>query len=256
MRGILAAALVWGMALPALAEEVTVFAAASLKTTLDAVAAKWQADTGNHVTISYAGSSQLAQQISAGAPADLFISAAENWMDVIETEGLVKPGTRRDLLGNRLVLIAHGKAVPQVAIGAETDLLAMLHDGKLAMALVESVPAGQYGKAALENLGLWQNIAPRVAQSDNVRSALMLVATGEAPMGVVYATDAVASDNVSVVGIFPETSHPAIRYPMALIAGPEKPAAEAFWQALLGPEAGEVFMADGFTLLGGKAQGQ
>ncbi|WP_207102020.1 molybdate ABC transporter substrate-binding protein [Paracoccus shandongensis] len=231
-------------ATPALAEDVTVFAAASLKNALDEVAAGFTRDTGNRVTISYAGSNALAKQIIEGAPADVFISASDEWMDEVEKAGLVRD--RADLLGNRLVLVAHGDGKP-VAMSADTDLAAMLDGGKLAMALVDSVPAGQYGKAALESLGLWDDVGAEVAQSDNVRAALALVATGEAPYGIVYATDAAAEDDVTVAGEFPADSHPPITYPAALLAGADD-ADRAFYDALSDDAADAIFARHGFTV--------
>lgn len=242
-------ALTLALPLPAAADEVVVFAAASLKTALDAVAADWQAATGHTVTISYAGSNVLAKQIIEGAPADIFVSAAADWMDEVERAGLTVPGSRADLLGNTLVLVAHGEAAP-VEIGPGLDLAGILGEEKLAMALVDSVPAGQYGKAALENLGLWAAVAPSVAQVDNVRAALALVAAGEAPYGIVYATDAAAEPGVSILGTFPADSHPAILYPAALLAGATDPADQAFFAALSGEAADAVFRAQGFTVRG------
>ena len=242
---LLCAALPFGAA----AEEVTVFAAASMKTALDQVAEGFTAATGHQVLISYAGSNALAKQIIEGAPADVFVSAAQNWMDEVEKAGLVQPGKRQDLLGNSLVLVAHGKAAPAVEISKDLDLGALLGEGKLSMALVDAVPAGQYGKAALESLGLWQAVEPAVAQSDNVRAALTLVSLGEAPYGVVYATDAVADDNVSVVGTFPADSHKPITYPVALLSGAKDAADAAFYEALSGEAAAAIFAAEGFTLL-------
>lgn len=242
------AALLGVLAAPALADEVVVFAAASMKTALDEVADAFEAATGHQVTISYAGSNALAQQIIAGAPADLFLSAAVNWMDAVEQAGLVVPGTRADLLGNTLVLIAHGKAAAPVQIGPGFDLAGLLGPEKLAMALVDAVPAGQYGKAALQSLGVWDAVAPSVAQADNVRAALALVATGEAPFGITYATDAAADDNVTIVGTFPSDSHPPIRYPAALLTGAEDAADRAFFEALLGDAAGAIFAAAGFKM--------
>lgn len=240
------------LAQPAVAGEVTVFAAASLKNALDTIAADWQAETGNSAVIAYDGSAKLARQIQQGAPADVFISAAEDWMDVLQDEGLIRPETRRDLLGNRLVLIAHGTA-PAVTIGAGLDLTGMLGGGKLAMGQVDSVPAGQYGKAALESLGLWASVQGDVAQVDNVRAALALVAQGEAPLGIVYASDAVADDGggdaVSVVGTFPEDSHPPIRYPAAVIAASDKAEAQDFLTYLSTEAARAVFVAQGFAVL-------
>lgn len=242
-------AVVLGLAGPAAAEEVVVFAAASMKTALDTVAADFQAATGHRVTISYAGSSVLARQIIEGAPADIFISAAVNWMDEVEKAGLVADGARKDLFGNTLVLIAHGKDVSPVEIGPGFDLAALLGDGKLAMALIDSVPAGQYGKAALESLGVWRAVEGSVAQADNVRAALALVSIGEAPYGVVYATDAAADDTVTVVGRFPADSFPPIVYAGALLTGASDAADTAFYEALSADAADATFAAQGFAIL-------
>jgi molybdate transport system substrate-binding protein len=237
------------LAAPLRAEEVVVFAAASLKTALDEVAAEFEASTGHSVTISYAGSNQLAKQIIEGAPADIFLSAAVNWMDAVDQAGLVVPGQRRDLWGNDLVLIAHGTDASPVEIGPELDLAALLGGGMLSMAMVDAVPAGQYGKQSLEALGLWAVAEPLVAQSENVRAALALVATGEAPYGIVYASDAVAGDNVTVVGQFPETSHAPITYPAALLTGAADAADRAFFDALSADAADAKFAAQGFKIL-------
>lgn len=233
-------------AAPAAAKEVTVFAAASLKTALDEVAADYQAETGDTVVISYAGSNQLATQIIEGAPADIFISAAVNWMDAVEDAGLIAPGNRLDLLGNSLVLIGAADAAP-VALGPRTDLVALLDGGVLAMALVDAVPAGQYGKAALQSFGLWDDIAPHVAQTDNVRAALVLVATGEAPWGITYATDAASDPAVSIAATFPADTHPPIVYPAALLTADS--AARAFFENLTSPAAETAFAGQGFTVL-------
>jgi molybdate transport system substrate-binding protein len=237
------------LAAPLRAEEVVVFAAASLKTALDAVAAEFEVSTGHSVTISYAGSNQLAKQIIEGAPADIFLSAAVNWMDAVDQAGLVVPGQRRDLWGNDLVLIAHGTGASPVEIGPELDLAALLDGGMLSMAMVDAVPAGQYGKQSLEALGLWAVAEPLVAQSENVRAALALVATGEAPYGLVYASDAVAGDNVTVVGQFPETSHAPITYPAALLTEAADAADRAFFEALSADAADATFAAQGFKIL-------
>lgn len=236
------------VAQPAAAAEVTVFAAASTKTALDEVAALWRAQTGNRAVIAYAGSSALARQIEQGAPADLFISANTAWMDALDATGLIVKDTRSDLLGNRLVLVAHGRA-DSVEIVPGMDLTAMLGDGWLAMALVEAVPAGIYGKAALETLGLWPSVENRVAQTDNVRAALALVATGEAPLGVVYATDAVAEPRVSVIGTFPESNHPPIVYPVAAVSERDTPLAATFLSFLRSDAARNVFEREGFVVL-------
>jgi molybdate transport system substrate-binding protein len=244
-----ASVLVAGFASPVLADDVVVFAAASLKTALDAVAADFQAATGNTVIISYAGSNALAKQIIEGAPADIFISAAENWMDEVEKSGLVADGSRADLLGNTLVLVAHGTDAAPGEIGPRFDLMALLGDGKLAMAMVDSVPAGQYGKEALESLGVWPLVEGSVAQTENVRAALALVATGEAPYGIVYASDAMAEPGVTVVGTFPESSHKSIVYPAALLTNAVDGADRDFFEALSADAADAKFAAQGFALL-------
>jgi len=244
-----AAVLCLGLALPAAADEVVVFAAASMKTVLDEVAAAWMAETGHTVTVSYAGSNQLAQQIIEGAPADIFVSAAVNWMDEVEKAGLLVDGTRADLLGNTLVLVAHGKDAAPVEIGPGFDLAGLLGEDKLAMALVDAVPAGQYGKAALETLGVWDAVSPSVAQADNVRAALALVSTGEAPYGIVYATDAAADENVTIVGTFPADSYPPIVYPGALLTGAADDADRAFFDALSSDAADAAFTGQGFAVL-------
>jgi molybdate transport system substrate-binding protein len=245
----LSTALAFMLATPALSEEVVVFAAASLKTALDAVASDFEAQTGHEVTISYAGSNQLAKQIIEGAPADIFLSAAVNWMDEVEKAGLVAPGTRTDLLGNTLVLVAHGKDAVPVEVGPGLQLETLLDGGKLSMAMVDAAPAGQYGKEALENLGLWPTVQGSVAQSENLRAALALVSSGEAPYGIVYGSDAVADANVTVVGTFPPDSHTPIVYPAALLTGGTDAADRAFFEALSSATADATFVAQGFTVL-------
>lgn len=238
------------LAAPARADEVTVFAAASLKTALDEIAKAFTETTGHQVSVSYAGSSQLARQILLGAPADVFLSANVAWMDELDSEGRLAPGSRTDLLGNRLVLIAHdpeAKAVDLADPSALPDRLGARH---LAMALVDSVPAGIYGRAALEALGVWDAVKPQVAQSDNVRAALALVATGAAPYGVVYATDAVAEPRVHVVATFPDDSHPPIVYPVAALAERDGIGTQALLEYLRTAEARAVFEAQGFSWLG------
>lgn len=253
-RNAITAALLASLAWPVSAaeEEITVFAAASLKNALDSIAADWQNQTGNTVVISYESTAKLAKQIEQGAPADLFISASKKWMDTLADENLIHKASRKDILGNTLVLVASGKAAP-VTLSKDLDLKALLGDGKLSMATVDSVPAGQYGKEALESLGLWTSIKANVAQSDNVRAALALVATGEAPYGIVYASDAVADDEsgdkVTVVGSFPSDSHKPIVYPAAVIASSTTPAAQSFLDALSTEAAAAVFTAQGFTVL-------
>ncbi|THD84753.1 molybdate ABC transporter substrate-binding protein [Aliigemmobacter aestuarii] len=244
-----ASAVVLSSALPSVAEEVVVFAAASMKTALDEIAADFEATTGHDVTISYAGSGQLARQIIEGAPADIFISAAADWMDAVAKAGLLADGTRTDILGNSLVLVAHGTGAEPVEIGRDLDLAGHLGEGRLAMALVDAVPAGQYGKAALESLGLWSQVETRVAQSDNVRAALALVSMGEAPLGIVYATDAAADDAVTVIGTFPADSHPPITYPAAVLTNAADAADRAFFEALMSDKGDRTFAEQGFVIL-------
>lgn len=224
--------------------DVTVFAAASLKTALDEIGAEYAAVTGTPVTLVYGGSPAMARQIAAGAPADIFLSASVAWMDDLADKGLIQPDSRRDLLGNRLVLVAHGAADP-ITLDGSTDLAGLLNGGRLSVAMVDSVPAGQYGAEALQSLGLWDQVKDSLAQSENVRAALQLVALGEAPLGIVYASDAVAEPGVTVIATFPEGSHTPITYPAALMpeAGTE---AAAFLDHLAGPEAQAVFRANGF----------
>lgn len=249
LRGpILCLAVLLGLVLPgvARAEAVTVFAAASLKTALDEIAALYTAETGQKVVASHAGSSALARQIQQGAPADLFVSASPDWMDQLQDAGRIDAASRFDLAGNRLVLIAHDAQAAPLDIGPEMDLSDRLEGGRLAMALVDAVPAGIYGKAALQQLGQWRAVAPHVAQADNVRAALALVATGAAPLGIVYATDAAVEPRVRVLGRFPDGSHPPIRYPAAAVAGRTGEAA-AFLSHLRGAAAQEVLARHGFV---------
>lgn len=238
-----------GMPLAAAGDEIIVFAAASMANAMAEIEERFEAATGHDVIVSLAGSSALARQIQQGAPADIFISANPDWMDVLDKDGLIEADTRFDLLGNAIVLIAHGTGAEPVAVGPDLDLAGLLGDGRLAMALVDAVPAGIYGKAALHSLGLWDGVAAQVAQSDNVRAALALVATGEAPLGIVYATDAVAEDDVTVIGTFPPDSHPPIVYPAADLANRDVAAEAEFLDYLRGPEARETFERQGFVVL-------
>jgi molybdate transport system substrate-binding protein len=227
--------------------DVTVFAAASLKTALDEIAADWTARTGSRVTLSYGGTPALARQIAEGAPADIFLSASEAWMDDLQDQTLIQPASRRDLLGNRLILIAPGAAEP-VDLSATTGLAGLLAGGKLAMAMVDSVPAGQYGKEALTSLGLWSEVEASVVQVENVRIALQLVALGEAALGIVYASDALAEPGVTAIALFPADSHRPIVYPAALTTT-ARPEAAGFLDHLSGPDARSVFEANGFIAL-------
>ena len=257
-RGVMVACLLGFLVAPfmmsvAHAADVTVFAAASLKNALDDAAKLYQAKTGDTVTISYAASSALAKQIEAGAPADIFFSADLDWMDCLAGKNLINTASRQTLLGNTLVLVAPKDSAVALTIGTDFPLLdALGPDGKLAMASVDSVPAGKYGKAALTSLGVWNAVSSRVAQADNVRAALAFVARGEAPVGIVYGTDAKAEPAVKVVGVFPEQSHPKIQYPLALLAS-AKPEARKFLDFLESPEAKPAFEAQGFTAPGGQS---
>lgn len=237
------------LAAPAMAADVTVFAAASLKNALDDVAAAWKAETGKEATISYAASSALAKQIEEGAPADVFVSADAPWMDYLAERDLVRKDTIVNLLGNRLVLVAPADSDTDVEIGQGFDLRAALGDGRLAMGQVDSVPAGKYGKEALTSLGVWDTVEGHVAQADNVRAALALVATGEAPLGIVYQTDANAEKAVKVVGVFPEDSHAPIIYPAAVTAEAKSADAATFMEFLRSEEAAKMFEGQGFKVL-------
>ena len=230
--------------------KIVVFAAASLKNALDAAVAKWHAATGNEAAISYAASSPLAKQIEGGAPADLYISADLKWMDYLQRRHLIDAKSRVDLLGNSLVLVAPANTGSEGRIAPGFPLLRWLHGGRLAMADPAAVPAGLYGKAALEKLGVWRSVAGHIAAAENVRAALFLVARGEAPLGIVYQTDAKVEPGVRIVGIFPADSHPPIVYPMALTKA-ARPAAAGLASFLRGPAAGKVFAAQGFTVLDG-----
>ena len=229
---------------------LVVFAAASLKNALDGIAAGWAKDTGKTMPrISYAASSALAKQIEQAAPADLFISADLDWMDYVAGKGLIKPETRVSLLGNKIVLIAPRDSKAAVELKTGVDVAKALAGGKLAMANVDSVPAGKYGKSALEKLGAWNGVKGSVAQAENVRVALLLVSRGEAPLGIVYATDAAAEPNVRIVAAFPEDSHPPIVYPAAEIKESKTADAKAFLDYLKSSRARLAFEKQGFTVL-------
>jgi molybdate transport system substrate-binding protein len=250
---VVACAMVWAGPSRASEKDVTVFAAASLKDALDAVGAAWQRDTGKHVVVSYAASSALANQIEAGAPADLFISADLDWMDYLAKKGLIDAASRVTLLGNRLVIVAAKDSTTSLNIAPGFDLAGALAGGRLAIGDVAAVPVGKYGKAALETLGVWSSVESRIAQAENVRAALLLVSRGEAPLGIVYATDAAADPNVKIVGTFPEDSHPRILYPAALIKGGASPDAGRFLDYLKSPAAKPLFERQGFSVLAAPA---
>lgn len=227
---------------------LTIFAAASLKEALDEASTAYAAGGGARPVLSYAGSNQLARQIEQGAPADLFVSADADWMDDLAKNGLIRAPSRRNLLGNALVLVGPA-GTPRVEIGRDTDLLGLLQGGRLAVPDMTAVPAGRYAKAALESLGLYEAVKARIAGTENVRVALALVARGEAPFGIVYATDAAAQPQVGIAGTFPAGSHPPIIYPAAITASSTHPDAGAFLDFLHSETAARIFLAHGFTVL-------
>lgn len=223
---------------------VHIFAAASLRGALDE-AADLCAQGVDAPILVYAGSSVLARQITQGAPADIFISAHPAWMEYAATQGMIAPDTRADLLGNRLVLVAPKDAEIDAIDLESFDFSAHLAGRPMAMGLVRAVPAGIYGKAAWEHFGRWPEIAPQLAQTDNVRAALALVTAGEAPLGVVYASDARAESGVKIVATFPANSHPDIRYPAALTVDAQA-GATAILRCLMSDNAMKIFVKNGF----------
>ena len=229
---------------------VTVFAAASLKDVLTGIAATYKAETGGEVTLSFAASSALAKQVEQGAPADLFLSADRKWMTYLEDKDLVQKDTVKDLLGNRLVLVG-GPDAPALDLHEGADLAAALGaGGRLAVGLTASVPAGIYAKQALERLKMWDSVKDRLAEAETGRAALSLVSRGEAPLGIVYETDAKADRSVKQLGIFPEDSHDPIVYPAALTKTARGQGPAAFLAYLGAPKAREAFEKAGFILLG------
>ena len=248
IRGILIAAGLTITWLPqAQAQNPTVFAAASLKNALDEIDAEFQKRGGTKAAISYAASPALAKQAESGAPADIFISADLDWMDYVEKRNLVKAGTRVNLLRNEIVLVAPADSKATVTIAPKFPLAKLLGNGRLAMADPDSVPAGKYGKAALEFLEVWPTVADKVARAENVRAALLFVSRGEAPLGIVYRTDAAADRNVRIVAAFPANSHPEIIYPAAMLAGGKSPGADKYFAFLKSSEAAGIFKKHGFV---------
>lgn len=251
-RPILAALAALAVAVPAHAQAgATVFAAASLTDALRALGQAWAARGHPAPRFSFAASSALARQIEQGAPADLFLSADEAWMDYLQSRTLIATETRRSPIGNALVLVAPADRARRVTLARGTDLLALAAGGRIAVGDPAHVPAGRYAKAALDWLGQWQAVAPRLARADNVRAALLLVERGEAPLGIVYATDAAAAPGVAVLGTFPPESHPPIAYPFAVTRrGAQSAEARALHAFLSGPEAAATWQRFGFTLPG------
>lgn len=229
------------------AEQVLIFAAASTTDAVNEIIEAYRPASDTKVVASFAASSALARQIESGAPAHLYLSAAPIWTDYLDERGLLVASSRRDRLGNRLALVAPADSPINVALNAETPLTALIGDGYLAMADPDHVPAGLYGRAALESLGLWQSVSRNVVRLNNVRAALALVERGEAPLGIIYQTDVRASDRARIVALFPEATHAPIRYPLALIAGQDTPAARAVYDHLLSPTAAAIFQRHGFT---------
>ena len=233
----------------AFAADVVVFAAASLKEAMDDQARQFEAATGNKVVVSYGASNALAKQIESAAPADAFISADEDWMNYLDQRKLVMPGTRVDLLRNTLVLIAPASSKAALRIGPGFGLAVALKQDKLAMANPDSVPAGKYGKSALESLGVWGSIEKQVARAESVRAALALVSRGEAPFGIVYATDAYSDKGVRIVDTFPANTHSPIVYPAAMTARSKSPAAKPLLDYLRSANARPVWAKYGFGVV-------
>lgn len=231
---------------PAQARDLTVFAAASLKEALDEAGADFQRVSGSKTVVVYAASSALAKQIANGAPADVFISADLDWMDYLEKRNLLRAGTRVNLLRNRLALIAPAASMLQIEIKPGFALAKLLGDGRLSMADPDSVPAGKYARAALAKLGVWSSVETRLARGDSVRAALVFVARGETPLGVVYQTDALAEKKVRIAGLFAEDTHPAIIYPAAVVANSRQAAAQPFVSYLKSAQARAIFKKYGF----------
>ncbi|HXW19232.1 MAG TPA: molybdate ABC transporter substrate-binding protein [Roseiarcus sp.] len=228
---------------------IVIFAAASMRTALDEIAAAFRAETGTEAKISYGGSLALARQITQGAPADIFVSADEESMDEAVKGGAIKPETRFNLLGNSLVVVANRNSPLDSVALTPSAIDAAIGSGKLATGEVNSVPVGKYAKQALTNLGLWEDVAPHLAMTDNVRAALAFVARNEAPLGIVYATDAAAEPTVKVVAVFPASSHKPIVYPVALTAASDSPSAVGFLHFLSSPPARSIFTRQGFQFL-------
>ena len=235
--------------LPAKAQPVSVFAAASLNEALSEIAANWAQAGHAHPTLAFAASSTLARQIDQGAPANLFASADEKWMDWLDQHGRVAAGTRVNLLANQLVLIVPKDRARTIAVDDKLDLAALLGPtGRLSVGDPEHVPAGLYAKEALTRLGLWSQAEPRLARGEDVRAALRLVELGEAPAGIVYATDAAASTRVSVAGTFPPGSHEPIVYPFAVVKGADTADARDLLTFMRSPQAQAVFRSRGFSI--------
>ncbi|TNJ45940.1 molybdate ABC transporter substrate-binding protein [Phaeobacter sp. B1627] len=229
---------------PTLADTLRIFAAASVKTALDETIEDFERGTGHTVLASYGGSSALARQISLGAPADIFLSANEAWMDYLDEKDLLVDGSREDLFRNQLVIVS---AQGEEGLQTLSELPAALGQRRLAMAQTDAVPAGIYGKSALQSSGIWQALVPFVAETDNVRAALALVASGATPYGIVYATDATAEPRVTIALHIDDRIHPPIVYPVAALRSSD--AGDAFLKFLHSPLAQQRFVGQGFLPL-------
>lgn len=248
MRFLLALCLLLA-SLAARAQELTVFAAASLTDAMKDVSTQWAKDGHQPLRLSFGASSTLARQIEQGAPANLFASADEKWMDYLADRKLIVADTRKDLLGNDLVLVVPADKPQHVTIGPDFDLLSLLGpSGRIATGDPAHVPVGLYAEQALRKLGMWDAVAPRLARTDDVRAALLLVERGEAPAGIVYATDAAVSKGVMVAGVFPANSHDPVSYPFAVVKSGDTPEARALMTFLAGPDARAIFDKRGFKV--------
>jgi molybdate transport system substrate-binding protein len=246
----LAAAILWlAAAAEGRAQEVTVFAAASLTNALNEVGEAYAATGQGRIRVSYAASSTLARQIERGAPAQVFLSADQEWMEYLGTRRLVVPSSRVNLLANDLVLVAPADSpLGKVTITRETSIAAMAGGGRIATGDPDHVPVGRYARQALEALGQWSEAEPKLARMDSVRSALAMVERGEVPLGIVYGTDAAATRKVKVLAVFPGTLHAPVVYPAALVSGNETPAARGFLDFLGTPQAKGIFTRHGFKV--------
>jgi molybdate transport system substrate-binding protein len=230
------------------AADLTIFAAASLTNAFDEVGALYQQKTGEHLRFSYAASSTLAKQVEAGAPAALFASADDQWMDYLAQHQLLVPDTRRTFLGNQLVVVVPLERKGSLSLVPGVDFAKFLGNARWVTGDPDHVPVGMYAQQALTKLGAWPAAEPKLVRADSVRAALALVERGEVAAGVVYATDAAISDKVRVAGVFPESSHPPVSYPIALVAGHDTPEARAVLAFFLGPEATRVYRKFGFSV--------
>jgi molybdate transport system substrate-binding protein len=235
--------------LTARAQELTVFAAASLTDAMKDISTQWAQAGHQPLRMSFGASSTLARQIEQGAPANLFASADQKWMDYLADKKLIVADTRKDLLGNDLVLVVAADKPQHVTIGPGFNLLGLLGpNGRVATGDPAHVPVGIYAEQALKRLGIWDAVSPRLARTDDVRSALLLVERGEAPAGIVYATDAAVSRAVMIAGTFPANSHDPVSYPFAVTQSGDTPDARALMTFLAGPQAREIFVKRGFKV--------